>query len=281
MNDRFIRDRVVVRGAGELGSAVMRRLFFAGFQVVALEQPSPSCIRRFVCFAEAIHEGRTTIEGVTAVRAESADKAIDIMDDGGLPVLIDAQARSLPVFKAHFLVDARLLKAGIDTTIDMAPVVIGLGPGLEAGRNCTAAVETNRGIDLGRVIYDGACEDDTGLPAPVEGKAADRVLRSPHNGQLRLHRKIGDLVKTGDIIAQVGDKPVVSLIDGVVRGLAREGLEVEEDQKIGDIDPRGITDYCFKISDKSNAVAGGVLEAVLFFRNRGVKRQASVKDETR
>jgi xanthine dehydrogenase accessory factor len=279
LNDRFITDRVVVRGAGELGSAVMRRLFLAGFQVVALEQPSPSCIRRFVCFAEAIHEGRITIEGVTAVRAESADKAIDIINGGGLPVLVDPRARNLPVFKAHYLVDARLLKAGIDTNIDMAPAVIGLGPGFAAGKNCAAAVETNRGIDLGRVIYDGACQDDTGLPAPVHGKAADRVLRSPDSGRLSIHRKIGDLVKAGDVVAQVGDKQVISLIDGVVRGLAREGLEVVEKQKIGDIDPRGITEYCFKISDKSNAVAGGVLEAVMYFKNRGARRSASIRHE--
>jgi xanthine dehydrogenase accessory factor len=279
LKDRFISDRIVVRGAGELGSAAIRRLFLAGFQVVALEQPSPSCIRCFVCFAEAIHEGRMTIEGVTADHVESPDRAIDLMADGGLPLLVDPQAECLSIIKAHFLVDARLLKAGIDTRIDMAPVVVGLGPGFEAGRNCSAAVETNRGIDLGRVIYDGACQDDTGLPAPVDGKAADRVLRSPDNGRLKLIRKIGDLVKAGDLIAQVGDKRVVSLIDGVVRGLAREGLEVADNSKIGDIDPRSVVDYCYKISDKANAVAGGVLEAVLYFKNRGAKRSASVRSE--
>jgi xanthine dehydrogenase accessory factor len=279
LKDRFISNRVVVRGAGELGSAVIRRLFLAGFQVVALEQPSPSCIRRLVCFAEAVHEGRMTIEGVTADHVESADRALHLIADGGLPVLVDPKAGCLSILKAHFLVDARILKTGIDTTIDMAPVVIGLGPGFAAGVNCRAAVETNRGIDLGRVIYDGACQNDTGLPAPVHGKAADRVLRSAGNGQLKLHRKIGDLVKAGDLIAQVGEKRVISFIDGVVRGLAREDLEIEEEQKIGDIDPRGIADYCFKISDKSNAVAGGVLEAVMYFKNREARRSASIRHE--
>lgn len=276
MKDRFISNRVVVRGAGELGSAVIRRLFLAGFQVVALEQPSPSCIRRFVCFAEAVHDGKVTVEGVAAQRVESPEKAIGLMDDGGLPLLIDPRAEYLSTLRPYYLVDARILKVSIDSAIDTVPVIIGLGPGFTAGKNCSAAVETNRGIDLGRVIYQGSSQDDTGLPAPVGGERADRVLRSPGNGRLRLRRNIGDEVKAGDLIAQVGDKQIISLIDGIVRGLAREGLEVGKNLKVGDIDPRGIVDYCYKISDKANAVAGGVLEAVMYFGNHGIKRSDSV-----
>lgn len=260
-------NRVVVRGAGELGSAAMRRLSLAGFQVIGLEQPFPSCIRRPVCFAEAVHEGRATVEGVTAERADSPVRALELVSAGGLPVLVDPEAESLSVFRPYFLVDARLLKVGIDTTVNMAPVVVGLGPGFRVGENCTVAVETNRGTDLGRVIYRGSPQDDTGLPASVEGQAAERVLRSPENGRLKTLRKIGDSVKTGDVIAEVHGRQIVSRIDGIVRGLAREELEVEEGQKIGDIDPRGVFEYCFKISDKGKAVAGGVLEAMVFFIN--------------
>jgi xanthine dehydrogenase accessory factor len=41
------------------------------------------------------------------------------------------------------------------------------------------------------------------------------------------------------------------------------GSKVSAGQKIGDIDPRGIPAHCSRISDKSNSIAGGVLEAIL------------------
>ena len=50
---------------------------------------------------------------------------------------------------------------------------------------------------------------------------------------------------------------------GVLRGLIHERVEVKRGMKIGDLDPRGLREHCFTLSDKSLAVGGGVLEAVL------------------
>jgi xanthine dehydrogenase accessory factor len=33
--------------------------------------------------------------------------------------------------------------------------------------------------------------------------------------------------------------------------------------KVGDVDPRARREHCFTVSDKSRAIAGGVLEAIL------------------
>jgi xanthine dehydrogenase accessory factor len=38
--------------------------------------------------------------------------------------------------------------------------------------------------------------------------------------------------------------------------------------KVGDVDPRGVRDDCFTISDKALAVGGGVLEAILYHLSR-------------
>jgi len=57
---------------------------------------------------------------------------------------------------------------------------------------------------------------------------------------------------------------VVAAISGILRGLVRDGLVVSAGMKIGDIDPRAVREHCFTISDKSRAVAGGVLEAVMY-----------------
>ena len=53
-----------------------------------------------------------------------------------------------------------------------------LGPGFEAGVNCSAVIETSRGHTLGRVIRQGSPEPDTGLPDPV-GNPQRRLSRAP------------------------------------------------------------------------------------------------------
>lgn len=259
---------MVVRGGGEMASGVIRRLFLAGFEVIALEQEKPNCIRRTVCFAEAVYESEVTVEDVTARLVHTADGVSSLVAEGCVPVFIDTEARLLPVLNASIVVDARMLKQNINATLDLAPIVIGLGPGFFAGSNCHAAVETNRGFDLGRAIYDGTPQAYTGVPSRVEGVSKNRLLCSPADGNLKAYKKIGGEVESGEIIGEVSDRPVRCRIGGVLRGLARDGLTVKRGQKIGDIDPRGIREYCFKVSDKANAIAGGVLEAIYVLRRR-------------
>lgn len=259
---------MVVRGAGEMASGVIRRLFLAGLEVIALEQKQPNCIRRTVCFAEAVYENEISVEGVTTRLIRSADGISNAVAGGFVPLFIDTEARLLPVFNPSVVVDARMLKQNINTTLDLAPIVIGLGPGFVVGTNCHAAVETNRGFNLGRAIYDGAPEAYTGMPSPVEGISENRLLFSPADGNLKTYKNIGNEVEAGEKIGEVSGRPVECRTGGVLRGLARNGLIVKQGQKIGDVDPRGIREYCLKISDKANAVAGGVLEAVYVLRRR-------------
>lgn len=272
MSRQFLDNRVVVRGAGEMASGVIRRLFMAGFEVVALERAAPSCIRRTVCFAEAFFERNVTVEGVTAVLMDSADEAAAATVQRRVPLLVDPEAELLPVLKPLVLVDGRMLKKAIDCTLDMAPIVIGLGPGFVAGQNCHAVVETDRGFDLGRVIYNGSPHAHTGVPAPVDGVSLDRLLRSPADGVFAARCRISDTVKAGQVVGRVAGVSVVSRIEGIVRGLVRDGLKVSTGQKIGDVDPRGIKEYCYKMSDKANAIGGGALEALMVLK-AGIKQQ--------
>ena len=54
------------------------------------------------------------------------------------------------------LVDAIIAKRNLGTNIDMAQIVVALGPGFEAGVDAHAVVETNRGHDLGRIFLSRA-----------------------------------------------------------------------------------------------------------------------------
>ncbi len=253
--------RVVVRGAGEMASGVIHRLFKSGFEVIALEKLPPTCVRRTVCFAEALLNEQVAIETVTARMVYSTESAVALAPHL-VPILHDPDATLLPELKPAALIDARMLKREADCSLDLAPIVIGLGPGFVAGQNCHAVIETNRGDNLGRVIYNGAPEPHTGVPAKVNGIDRDRVLRVPNDGLFAGGCEIGDTVVAGDLVGWVDMTPVRASIGGIVRGLLRTGVRVTSGMKIGDIDPRGERERCYRISDKANAIAAGVLEVL-------------------
>lgn len=265
-------DLVVVRGAGDLATGVILRLARSGFRVVALESPRPTAIRRTVAFSEAVFDGTAEVEGLRARRAEGPAEIRAALAEGLVPVAVDPEAALVPVLRPAALVDAILAKRNLGTRVGQAPAVIALGPGFEAGRDADAVVETARGHDLGRVILEGSAAPNTGLPGEVGGKSAERVVRAPAAGELIGLRSIGDEVRAGEpllmIEAPSGRITVPSPLDGVLRGLIRPGIPVSEGDKIADVDPRGRPEYCRTVSDKARAVAGGVLEALLYLRGR-------------
>lgn len=259
----FPRTLILLKGAGDLGTGVAWRLHKAGFPIVITELAQPRVVRRTVAFATAVYEGEIAVEGVTAWRASSFDEAKGMIDDGIIPVLIDPETRAREVFAPAVLIDAVMAKRNTGTRIGDAPLVIALGPGFTPNVDCHAVIETKRGHNLGRVYWDRAAEANTGTPGEIGGKSADRVLRAPRDGVVQATRRIGDAVKRGEKIAEVNGDSVVAPFDGILRGLAHDGLALRAGAKIGDVDPRANREHCFTISDKSLAVGGGALEAVL------------------
>ena len=260
--------KVLIRGAGEMATGVAHRLHRCHFRVVMTEIPRPLCIRRKVSFSEAVFEGEQEVEGVRAVLVRDPSEVEGLWQRGLIPVIVDPEARCRETIKPDVVVDAILAKRNTGTWRDFAPLVIGLGPGFKAGEDVDVVIETNRGHDLGRVIYRGEAEPDTGVPGEIAGVSAQRVLRAPADGTFRPVKEIGDRVEAGEVVAWVGDAPLRTEISGVIRGLLREGMEVRKGLKSGDVDPRGKRENCFTISDKARAIAGGVLEAILDRFNR-------------
>lgn len=261
------RGPIVIRGAGDLATGVILRLSIAGFGVIALETALPLAVRRTVSLSEAVYEGRAVVEGLVAQRAATPTEAFAILAAGQVPVLVDPEAALLPQLGAACLVDAIMAKRNLGSHRGMAPLVIALGPGFCAGQDVDAVVETKRGHDLGRVIWQGPAEADTGIPGIVDGRGAERVLRAPCPGRIAEGRAIGGFLAEGERICRVeggeGSVDLLAPFPGVLRGLLRDGLEVGAGLKIGDIDPRARKEHCFSVSDKSRAIAGGVLEALL------------------
>jgi xanthine dehydrogenase accessory factor len=257
---------VLIRGGGDLASGVAYRLFRAGLRVVITELSQPLAVRRLVCFSEAVYTGEWTVEGITARKvADPTDtlRVLQVLTKGQIPVLVDPEGVSIKALHPHVVVDARMLKQRVPLIQSPIKLIVGLGPGFVAGENCHAVVETNRGHMLGRVIWKGAPQPDTGLPDAVLDRRAERVLRSPGEGILQTYVEIGEHVEIGQPIAEVAGKQILAPFKGVLRGLLRSGHPVTPGLKVGDVDPRDDPRYCTLISDKSLAVGGGVLEAIL------------------
>ena len=296
-NNQIIKNNLLIicRGAGDLATGIIHRLHRAGHRVIALETDYPAAIRRQVSFCEAVYDGSAAVEGVTArlvpvltdaepshIASEKWDRsAIEaVLEAGEVPLLIDPKGESIALLKPDVVVDAIIAKKNLGTTIDMAPLVIGVGPGFTAGQDVHLVIESMRGHNLARIVTDGMAQPNTGVPGNIAGFTSERVIHAPAAGYIHDVRKIGDIVQKGDEIARIyTDKesydnalseyvPVNATITGIIRGLIREGYHFKKGFKIADIDPReSELTNCFTISDKARSIAGSVLEAVSAFEH--------------
>ena len=279
MNKKIL---IICRGGGDLATGIVHRLFRAGFPVLVLETDSPAAIRRQVSFSETVYDGTATVEGVTAERIASADRASvnHVLEEGRVPLLVDPEGSSIPLLKPDIVVDAIIAKKNLGTAKEMAPLVIGVGPGFTAGEDVDLVVESMRGHNLARIFTTGSALPNTGIPGNIGGFTKERVLHAEAAGYMKNIRQIGDIVEKGEEIARIYEKmtedgtfsgsyvSVEASISGIIRGLIREGYHFQKGFKIADIDPReSELANCFTISDKARSIGGSVLEAVCGYVN--------------
>ncbi|QDR82186.1 selenium-dependent molybdenum cofactor biosynthesis protein YqeB [Sporomusa termitida] len=253
---------IVIKGGGDLATGIAHRLYKSRFNIVITELPRPTVVRRTVAFAQAVVDGEAVVEGVTARRV-TAEAIGPTLAAGCIPVVVDAVARYVSVLRPQAVVDAIIAKRNTGTMLTDAPVVIGVGPGFTAPVDVHAVIETMRGHDLGRVIYQKTAIANTGIPGEVGGYTRERLIKAPVAGEFTGCREIGATVQAGEIVGYVGGVPVAVAITGVLRGLIQSGLTVTKGLKIGDVDPRCRPEHCYTVSDKARAIGGGVLEALL------------------
>ena len=260
---------IVIKSGGDLATGVICRLFKSGFRKLCVtEIPQPQAVRRSVAFCEAVYDGEKTVEGVTATLITSHDQIQEVWKKDRIPILVDPDAGVIDFLKPDVVIDAILAKKNLGTKIDDAPLVLGLGPGFSAGKDVDLVVETKRGHNLGKVIHEGEAEKNTGIPGVIAGYGAERVFRGPREGRLKVIKDIGDFVEPGEVVAEVDGTAVEAQIKGIIRGMLRDGTYVWEGMKAGDIDPRGIKEFCYTVSEKAFAICGGVLEGILSKYNR-------------
>jgi xanthine dehydrogenase accessory factor len=260
----MVSPMVLIRGAGEMASAVAWRLYRSNVRrIVMTDLDQPLCVRRTVSFCTAIPEGEAVVEDVRARSVRTSGELERTWKEGLIGVVAQGHWRDFATIKPDVVIDAILAKRNIATRIDNAPLVIALGPGFTAQRDCHFVIETNRGHNLGRIIERGESEPNTGVPGDIAGHTHARVFRAPADGVFETERRIGQRVGEGDCLGRVADTPVVAALGGMLRGVLAPGVAVKAGVKLGDIDPRAKPEYCDTISDKARAIAGSVLECVM------------------
>ena len=260
--------RVLIKGSGDLASGIALRLHRAGFRILMTDIAVPTTVWRTVAFSPAVYQGHMQVEDVTGVLCDSVKVAEQEIQNGNIAIMVDETARCIHEFHPDVVVDAILAKRNLGTKITDAPFVVGVGPGFTAGEDCHCVVETKRGHYLGRCIWKGSAIPNTGIPGMIGGYGLERLIKAPAAGVFKGAVEIGAVVKKNDVVGYVDQTPVLAQIDGVVRGLLQDGVEVTAGMKSGDVDPRCDAAHCFTVSDKASSIGGGVLEAVLNYRFR-------------
>lgn len=263
---------VLIRGGGEMASGVAWSLALSGFRVIITEVPKPLMVRWPVCFGTAVVEDAWEVEGISARRVDTPNDFEDLWNQGEIPVLVDPELTHLEKIQPQIVVDAIMAKHNLGTKRNMASLTIGLGPGFTAQEDVHIVIETNRGHNLGRLIYAGAAQPNTGIPGLIAGYSTERVVYSPEAGVFHAKRSIGEFIKAGEVLGEIIEKDintpkrVFSSIDGVLRGLLIDGTFIPKGVKVGDVDPRAKEEYCSTISEKARTIGGAVLLAIMAHR---------------
>jgi xanthine dehydrogenase accessory factor len=257
-------ERVLVRGAGEMATGIAFRLATSGCRVCVTEVPNPLAVSRANTFSDAVFDGEKTVCGVTAVRVAASVTDIEtVWQAGRVSLVIDPEAAIRTQLSPDVLVDAIMAKKKTSTIIDYAPLVIGIGPGFYAGRDVHIVIETNDSQgNLGKLIFQGEAEKNTGVPVAVRGITFDRVLWAPENGLFKSDLQIGDVVTEGQIVGKVNNISLMAKISGKLRGIIRDGTTVPSGAKLIEIDSVNSESVFYLIRGKIWNVGGAVVDAI-------------------
>ncbi len=252
--------RCLVRGIGDVGSAVAHALRDAGHEVAIHDSPQPTTHRRGMAFADAMFDGRATLVGIEARKIGKPGELAGLWAQDLIVVysgLLDDLQKLIPW---DVLVDARMRKRHqAEDQRSLAGLVIGLGPGFTVGENCHRAVET--GWDrLGAIVKAGSTEPLRGEPRSILGHARDRLLYAPRSGAFTTDRKIGESVRQGQTIAAIDGQPLIAPLSGILRGLTRSSIPVETGMKLVEVDPRGDPASAFGLGERPQRIAEAILQ---------------------
>ena len=253
---------VVVRGIGDVGSAIAHRLFVEGYAVAIHDGPTPATTRRGMAFADAVFEGSAILDNVRAIRAHDLIGVKEaLIGHRAIAVYVRDLGPLLAEVQPDVLVDARMRKHAVpEVQSGLAGFTIGLGPDLVVGRHADSVVETSW-EKLGMVLTGGSSLPLRGEPREIGGHARERYVYASVGGIFRTKARIGDVVRQGQEIAEIGAMMLIAPLDGILRGLTHDRVPVKVRTKVIEVDPRGSDAETRGIGERPRRIAEGVLTA--------------------
>ena len=256
--------RVLVRGIGDVGSAVAHALFRAGLTVVVHDVARPAHTRRGMAFTDAMFSGKTQLDGVYAKRSRKPEDLRCMFDCGrAVPVVSDDIDDVVAALNPDVVIDARMRKRVVpEPQRHLAPRTIGLGPNFVAGEQADIAIETAWGNELGQVIRQGTTRPLEGEPREIAGHMRDRYVYAPVAGVFLTELEIGMRVVAGEPVASIGGIKLCAPLGGRLRGLTHSEVEVARGTKVIEIDPRDADADIYGIGERPRRIAQAVLATI-------------------
>jgi xanthine dehydrogenase accessory factor len=267
------RPLAVILGTNEIASAVAVHMNRIGWACVLSHDPFPPVIRRQMAFHDCLYGEPITLEEVAGERADSTIELVEILDYTTKVAVTPLQFHDLVAIRtAHALIDARMQKYRATPDLrHLAKVAVGLGPNFAVGRNCDVAIET-KPSQAGLIIQEGATEPADHVPNRLGDVGEERFSYSRKPGLWHSAVDIGVRVFKDFVVGHLDGEPVTAPLDGVLRGVARDGLQIPAGVKLLEIDPRGRSAKWTGIDERSALVASGVGRAI---RIEFAKREAT------
>jgi xanthine dehydrogenase accessory factor len=253
----------IILGANEIASAIAVHLRRVGWSVVLSHDPLLPVIRRAMAFHDALFDDCAMVEDIHGERVETAREIADAVDTPNRVAVTWLGLADLIAFGSPLvLVDARMQKHHVIPDLrNLAGITVGVGPHFAVGINCDIAVETQP-AQCGIVIKAGRTRAPDGRSRLLGGVGAERFVYSDQMGRWHTPVEIGTRVFKGVVLGYLDRLPVRSPIDGVVRGIVRDGLDVPAYVKLLEIDPRGRHASWTGIDERGRRIAEATIDAI-------------------
>jgi hypothetical protein len=253
----------VILGTNEIASAVAVALRRARYSVVLSHSSFPPVIRRAMAFHDALYGDPAKVEEIEGVMADGALSIAAVVARPNRVAVTPLQISDLIAVRSpDVIIDARMQKHRITPDYrGLARLTVGLGPNFMVGENCDVAIETHP-ASTGKLLKSGATAAADGVARSLGGVGAERFVYSGRGGLWHTAFDIGKRVNRHAILGVLDGQPLLAPIDGVLRGVARDGLQAPANVKLVEIDPRGHRACWTGIDARGRAVAEAALLAV-------------------
>jgi xanthine dehydrogenase accessory factor len=270
-----LRRFALVLGTNEIASAVSVYLQRDGWAVLLSHDPYPPVVRRKMAFHDALYDVPVNVEGISAARADSG---VDVLKPSADPDRVTVTRLSpldaLGIRSVDVLIDARMQKYRVTPDLRrLARLTIGLGPGFTTNANCDIAVET-RPAKNGAILRRGRTDAADGIASRLGDMGMERFVYSQAAGHWRTNAEIGAEVSKDTVLGRLDGVPVLAPLDGVLRGLVRDGTDVPERVKLVEVDPRGNDAQWTGIDQRGRTIAIATLNAIRIHSAQQDRREA-------